>query len=49
MLPHSSSNGLGGIPLRQRTWQQILRERPCLAESIQEATGWRPEWIPNRC
>ena len=50
MLPHSTStNGAAAVPLRQHKWQQILQERPRLAESIQTATGWRPEWIPNRC
>ncbi len=50
VLPHStSSNGTAIVPLRQHKWQQILRERPRLAESIQAATGWRIEWIPNRC
>ncbi len=50
VLPHStSSNGAAAIPPRQHKWQHILRERPRLAESIQAATGWRVEWIPNRC
>ena len=50
VLPHStSSNGAASVPLRQQKWQHILRERPRLAESIQAATGWRVEWIPNRC
>ena len=50
MLPHSTTgNGTAAVPLRQHKWQHILGERPRLAESIQAATGWQVEWIPNRC
>ena len=48
MLPFWSTNGDSAIPLRQHKWQHVLQERPCLAESIQSATGWRADWIPNR-
>ena len=48
MLPFWSTNGDSVVPLRQHKWQHVLQERPCLAESIRSATGWRAEWIPNR-
>ena len=48
MLPFWSTDGDTAIPLRQHKWQHVLQERPCLTESIQSATGWRADWIPNR-